>query len=67
MTTKSKTTALILCLLTGTLGGHRFYVGKTGSALGQLFTCGGVGVWTLLDLIAIITDKFTDVNGNKLG
>ena len=57
---------LILCLIGGTLGVHRFYVGKTGSAVAQLLTLGGCGFWTLFDLIAIITGKFTDAEGRPL-
>lgn len=34
---------------TGIWGGHRFYMGDTGYALGMLFTLGGLGFWTLLD------------------
>lgn len=63
---KSAVTALILVLFLGGLGIHRFYVGKTGSGLGMLFTLGGLGVWTLIDLIMIATGKFTDISGAEL-
>ena len=48
---KEKKTALILCLLLGTLGIHRFYLGQTGKGLLYLFTLGLVGVLPFIDLI----------------
>jgi len=63
---KSKTTALLLAIFLGGLSAHRFYVGKTGSALAQMFTLGGLGIWWLIDVINIASGKFTDVNGNLL-
>lgn len=57
---------LLLCLFTGYLGIHRFYVGKTGSGIAQLLTCGGCGIWTFIDLIMIILGKFTDENGKVI-
>ena len=63
---KSWMTTLLLCLFVGTLGVHRFYVGKTGSGVAQLLTFGGCGIWTLVDLIMIITGKFVDAQGRPL-
>ncbi len=60
---KSKVTAILLCLFLGYFGAHRFYVGKTGSAIAQIFTLGGLGFWTLFDLVNLICNKFTDSNG----
>ena len=55
--------ALLLCLLLGFLGVHRFYVGKIGTGILQLITVGGFGIWVLIDLIMIAIGKFTDKNG----
>ena len=63
---KSFVTALILCVLLGGLGVHRFYVGKIGTGILQLFTLGGLGVWVLIDIIMIASDKFVDSEGRKL-
>lgn len=37
----------------GLLGGHRFYLGDTARSIAMLFTLGGLGVWTLLDVFFI--------------
>lgn len=52
---KSQVVALILVLLIGGLGIHRFYLGYTGIGIAQLLTLGGCGVWALIDLVRIIT------------
>ncbi len=63
---KSKTTTLILAILLGGLGVDRFYVGKMGTGVLKLLTGGGFGIWWLVDIILIVTDKYTDKDGNAL-
>ncbi|SEH99796.1 TM2 domain-containing protein [Akkermansia glycaniphila] len=64
---KSKTTCLIMCILLGGFGAHRFYVGKAGTGILSLLTLGCFGVWTIIDLILICTDKFKDGFNRPLG
>ena len=54
---------LLLCFFVGYLGIHRFYVGKTGTGIAQLLTCGGCSIWALIDFITIIMGNFTDAEG----
>lgn len=63
---KSKTVALLLAILIGTWGVHNFYVGKTGKGVFQLLTFGGLGIWTLIDIIKIATGNYVDAEGKKL-
>ena len=60
----SKTSVALLCFFLGSLGVHRFVVGKTGSGIAMLLTLGGLGVWTLIDFIMILTNSFKDSEGN---
>lgn len=58
--------AILLALLLGFLGAHRFYLGYTGIGVIQLLTCGGCGIWALIDAIMIATGSLKDVNGLPL-
>ena len=66
LTDKRILPAFLLCFFVGIFGAHRFYVGKTGTAIAQIFTIGGLGIWTLVDLIMILTSSFTDANGVRI-
>lgn len=50
---KSEGVAYALWFFLGAVGGHRFYAGDIGYALGMLFTLGGLGVWTIIDVFLI--------------
>ena len=51
---KNPTTMLIVSLLAGTLGIDRFLIGDTGLGVGKLITCGGFGVWAIIDWFLIM-------------
>ena len=61
---KSQVLALILVLLVGGLGVHRFYLGYTWQGIVQLLTLGLCGIWTLIDLIRIITGDLKPKSGS---
>lgn len=50
---KDPTTSLIVSLLAGALGIDRFMIGDTGIGIGKLLTCGGFGIWTIVDWFMI--------------
>jgi TM2 domain-containing membrane protein YozV len=54
---KSKIVAGILQLFLGYLGIGRFYVGSVGVGIAQLLTCGGLGIWALIDGIIFLTSN----------
>ena len=60
---KSQLIALILVLVVGSLGIHRFYLGYTWQGIVQLLTLGGCGIWSLIDLIRIITGDLKPKDG----
>ena len=63
---KSKVVSMVLCFLLGFLGVHRFYLGKIGTGILWLITCGFCGIGVLVDFVRICLNKITDKNGNPL-
>ena len=51
---KDPTTVLIVSLLAGTFGIDRFMIGDTGLGIAKLLTCGGLGIWTIIDWFLIM-------------
>lgn len=51
---KDPTTSLIVSILAGSLGIDRFMIGDTGLGVGKLLTCGGLGIWTIVDWFLIM-------------
>lgn len=60
---KSQLVALLLAILVGGLGIHRFYLGYTAIGVIQLLTLGGCGVWALIDLIRIAMGDLGPADG----
>jgi hypothetical protein len=60
---KSQLTAVLLCFFLGGLGIHRFYLGYTWQGIVQLLTLGGLGIWSLIDFIRILTGSLQPKNG----
>ena len=58
--------AAFLAYVLGIFGAHRFYVGKNGTAVLQIFTLGGLGIWVLIDFIMILCGEFTNIDGERL-
>lgn len=50
---KDPTTSLIVSILAGSLGIDRFLIGDVGLGIGKLLTCGGFGIWTIIDWFMI--------------
>ena len=63
---KNRLLLALLAFFFGIFGAHRFYAGKTGTAVVQLLTIGGLGIWSLIDFVIILFGEFTDADGFKI-
>lgn len=57
---------LVLSLFLGVFGAHRFYAGRYLSAVFQVLTLGGLGIWSLVDFVIIAFGEFKDSKGKKV-
>lgn len=51
---KSPMAAFLLNFFLGGFGAEYFYLGKTGLGVAKLLTCGGLGIWSLINLFTIM-------------
>ncbi|MDD3410916.1 MAG: TM2 domain-containing protein [Eubacteriales bacterium] len=58
--------ALILCLLGGMIGLHRFYTRKVGTGVLYLLTGGLCGMGAIVDFLTILFGSYRDKDGRKL-
>lgn len=62
---KDPTTALLISLIVGGFGADRFYLGQIGLGILKLITCGGFGIWAIVDWFLIL-GATKDYNLEKL-
>ncbi|MGN6645708.1 MAG: TM2 domain-containing protein [Cytophaga sp.] len=60
-----RTRMYVICLLLGFAGGHRFMMGYKTWIL-QFITLGGLGFWSLYDLVKIALNEMTMADGRSL-
>lgn len=63
---KSFIVTWLLSLFLGALGADRFYLGKIGTGILKLLTLGGLGIWSLIDLVLILSGTMRDQKGHRL-
>ena len=59
-------TAMLLSLFVGWFGIDRFYLGYTGLGILKLITLGLCGIWWVIDIILLATNRLNDANGLPL-
>lgn len=57
--------ALLLSIFCGAYGIDRFFIGDMGMGIGKLLTCGGIGIWTIVDWF-LISNATREKNMEKL-
>lgn len=63
---RSRSVAVILGVLGGVFGFHRFYVGRAQSGVLMVLTAGGLGMWWLYDMVMLLAGEFRDSEGLRV-
>ena len=63
---KKRLLMVLLCLLLGIFGAHRFYAGRPRTAVLQLLTLGGLTLWFVADFLIIVFGEFRAGDGKKI-
>lgn len=58
--------SVIFAIFFGSLGVHRFYNGHILTGILMIVTVGGCGIWTIIDIITLVTGGFKDKDGNPV-
>lgn len=62
---KKPSVTMILSIVGGMLGADRFYLGQTALGVIKLITCGGFGIWTIIDIF-ISSGEARSCNAEKI-
>ena len=61
---KNYAATLILAIVLGFFGAHRFYLGKVGTGFLYVFTAGLFGIGWIVDIFTVLFGNFTDKTGS---
>jgi TM2 domain-containing membrane protein YozV len=62
---KDPVITLVISIVGGSVGIDRFFIGDTGLGIAKLLTCGGLGIWTIVDWF-LIMGRTREINMTRL-
>jgi TM2 domain-containing membrane protein YozV len=66
ISSKSRLAVALFAWFLGVFGVHRFYLGKIGTGILMLVTCGGLGIWAFIDFILAVAGVMKDKEGKLI-